>query len=92
MADFITDGLITDPNEILTGMIADYQARVPDWEPSDGDPASILFSVIALRHAVRLDVDSQGPHRDLPGRRPVDRRRRTNRRYGRRRGRHRHRP
>lgn len=59
MANYVTVPLVTDPATILTSMIADYAARMPGWIPYQGSPEVTLMSVVALRHATRLDVDSQ---------------------------------
>jgi hypothetical protein len=53
------EGIPTSFSEILAGMFADYQARMPEWVPNPGAPEVVLMEVIALRHAVRLDVDAQ---------------------------------
>lgn len=44
-----------DPDAITAEMIADYQARVPGWDPSNGDAATILMEVLAQRHAILLE-------------------------------------
>lgn len=59
MAEYVTGGLETSFTDILAGMFADYQARMPSWIPKPGSPECVLMEVIAVRHAVRLDVSSQ---------------------------------
>jgi hypothetical protein len=59
MTEYITGGLESSFPEILAGMFADYQTRVPDWRPNPGAPEVVLMEVFALRHSVRLDTDSQ---------------------------------
>lgn len=59
MPSYITGGLESSFPEILAGMFADFQARVPEWSPKPGRPEVVLMEIIALRHSVRLDTDSQ---------------------------------
>lgn len=59
MADYVTDGLTTDVDDILAGMITAFQAEQPDWVPYDGNPETQLMKIIAFRHGVTLDVASQ---------------------------------
>lgn len=53
------EGIPTSFSEILAEMFADYQARLPGWVPNPGAPEVVMMEVVALRHAVRLDVDAQ---------------------------------
>jgi hypothetical protein len=58
MPSYVTGGLEQSFPEILAGMFADYQARLPTWRPNPGAPECLLMEVFALRHAVRLESDS----------------------------------
>jgi hypothetical protein len=60
MAEYIVSaGTTPSAAEILEEMIADYQARMPGWLPNEGDPATVLMAVYALRHSVLLSVMQQ---------------------------------
>jgi hypothetical protein len=60
MAEYIlAAGSTPTAAEILEGMIADYQARMPGWLPNEGDPATVLMAVFALRHSVLLSIFQQ---------------------------------
>jgi hypothetical protein len=58
MPEYITGGLEQSFPEILAGMFADFQARVPIWRPNPGAPEVVMMEVFALRHSVRLESDS----------------------------------
>jgi hypothetical protein len=58
MAEYVTGGLEQNFPEILAGMFADFQARVPTWRPNPGAPEVVMMEIFALRHAVRLESDS----------------------------------
>jgi hypothetical protein len=57
--EYITGGLESSFVEILAGMFADYQARMPGWRPNPGASEVVIMETVALRHGVRLDTDSQ---------------------------------
>lgn len=57
--EYIAVPLVTDPDELLGGMVADYQARVPGWAASESDPLYVAMAAMAFRHSVLLDVCTQ---------------------------------
>jgi hypothetical protein len=59
MDEYIAEGGSTSAADILAGMIADYEARMPGWTPAEGSPATVLMAVFALRHSVLLDIFQQ---------------------------------
>jgi hypothetical protein len=58
MAEYVTGGLEQSFPEILAGMFADFQARIPTWRPNPGAPEVVMMEIFALRHSVRLESDS----------------------------------
>jgi hypothetical protein len=58
MAEYVNPPLETDPTAIGDEQVAEVQARIPDWEASTADLATILIYASAVMHADTREVMS----------------------------------